>query len=99
MTVTSVDPKWLAELGGVFYSVKEKGMSARDKRVTEQEINRKIEIETQMAEDKEREAKRLIKIAEVEQASLVKPLIGVVKKISVQGAVRRPVVGKIRRGF
>ncbi|OBT52331.1 hypothetical protein VE04_07626, partial [Pseudogymnoascus sp. 24MN13] len=24
-TVTSVDPKWLAELGGVFYSVKEKG--------------------------------------------------------------------------
>ena len=30
-TVTSVDPKWLAELGGVFYSVKEKGYSARRK--------------------------------------------------------------------
>ncbi|KFY26694.1 hypothetical protein V491_01212, partial [Pseudogymnoascus sp. VKM F-3775] len=58
-TVTSVDPKWLAELGGVFYSVKEKGYSAREKRVTEVEFNRKMEIETQMAEDKKREEERL----------------------------------------
>ncbi|KAH0556864.1 hypothetical protein GP486_005343, partial [Trichoglossum hirsutum] len=57
-TVTSVDPHWLAELGGVFYSVKEKGYSAREKRVTEMEFSRKMEIETKMAEDREREATR-----------------------------------------
>ncbi|KAI9813377.1 MAG: DEAH-box RNA helicase prp16, partial [Thelocarpon impressellum] len=58
-TVTAVDPRWLAELGGVFYSIKEKGYSAREKRVTEVEFNRKMEIEAQMADDREREARRL----------------------------------------
>ena len=57
-TVTSVDPRWLAELGGVFYSVKEKGYSAHKKRVLETEINKKWEIEAQMAEDRKREAAR-----------------------------------------
>ena len=33
-TVTAVDPHWLADLGGVFYSIKEKGYSAREKRIT-----------------------------------------------------------------
>ncbi|KAH8775524.1 P-loop containing nucleoside triphosphate hydrolase protein [Diaporthe sp. PMI_573] len=58
-TVTSVDPHWLAELGGVFYSVKEKGYSARDKRVIETEFNRKMEIEAQMAEDKRKQEEKL----------------------------------------
>ncbi|KZZ87834.1 pre-mRNA-splicing factor [Ascosphaera apis ARSEF 7405] len=53
-TVTSVDPRWLADLGGVFYSIKEKGYSAREKRVTEQEFNRRMEIEAQMAADREK---------------------------------------------
>ena len=96
-TVTSVDPKWLAELGGVFYSVKEKGMSAKDKRVTETEINKKLEIETKMAEDKEREEQRLAKIAEVEKTIAKKPLNGFEKKIVTQGAVRRPVVSRLGR--
>lgn len=95
-TVTSVDPKWLAELGGVFYSVKEKGYSAREKRVTEVEFNKKMEIEAKMAEDKLREERRL----ENENAKMVKkPLASVVKKIASHGAVKRPVVKRPGRGF
>ncbi|KFZ20319.1 hypothetical protein V501_00192 [Pseudogymnoascus sp. VKM F-4519 (FW-2642)] len=95
-TVTSVDPKWLAELGGVFYSVKEKGYSAREKRVTEVEFNRKMEIETQMAEDKKNEEERLEREKgrdEVQKEGVV------VKKVAQRGAVRRPVVKRSGRGF
>ena len=95
-TVTSVDPKWLAELGGVFYSVKEKGFSAREKRVTEVEFNRKMEIEAKMAEDKVREERRLDK----ESTLLVKKIIPTaVKKVASHGAVRKPVVRRSGRGF
>jgi pre-mRNA-splicing factor ATP-dependent RNA helicase DHX38/PRP16 len=97
-TVTSVDPHWLAELGGVFYSVKEKGYSAREKRVTEVEFNRKMEIEAQMAVDKRREEERL----EAEKNKLVKKAAAVgtvVKKVAAHGAVRKPVVKRSGRGF
>lgn len=95
-TVTSVDPHWLAELGGVFYSVKEKGYSAREKRVTEVEFNKKMEIEAQMALDKQREADRL----EQEALKMAKrPANGVVKKVAAHGAVRKPVVKRAGRGF
>ena len=59
--VTAVDPHWLADLGAVFYSVKEKGLMGvgREKRVVEMEFSRKVELEQQMAEDREREARRL----------------------------------------
>lgn len=53
-TVTAVDPHWLADLGGVFYSIKEKGYSAAQKKMIETEFNRKMEIEAKMAEDKRR---------------------------------------------
>lgn len=53
-TVTAVDPHWLADLGGVFYSVKEKGYSATQKKMIETEFNRRMEIEAKMAEDKKR---------------------------------------------
>ncbi len=95
-TVTSVDPHWLAELGGVFYSVKEKGYSAREKRVTEVEFNRKMEIEQKMAEDKLREHQRL------ESESLKtskKPVISAVKKVASHGAVRKPLVKRRAGGF
>jgi pre-mRNA-splicing factor ATP-dependent RNA helicase DHX38/PRP16 len=95
-TVTSVDPKWLAELGGVFYSVKEKGYSAREKRVTEVEFNRKMEIEAQMAEDKLNEEKRL---ANETLKTAKKPASSVVKKVASHGAVRKPVVKRAGRGF
>ena len=58
-TVTAVDPHWLADLGGVFYSLKEKGYSATQKRVTEREFNRKVEIEAKMRADKDKEDRRL----------------------------------------
>ncbi|KAF7871885.1 hypothetical protein EAF04_003992 [Stromatinia cepivora] len=101
-TVTSVDPHWLAELGGVFFSVKEKGYSAREKRVTEVEFNRKMEIEAKMAEDKLREEKRI----EAENNKLArKPMAitdgsgPVVKKVAAKGAVRRPAARRPGRGF
>ncbi|RDW77094.1 putative pre-mRNA splicing factor ATP-dependent RNA helicase PRP16 [Coleophoma cylindrospora] len=95
-TVTSVDPHWLAELGGVFFSVKEKGYSAREKRVTEVEFNRKMEIEAKMAEDKLREQKRL----ESEEAKLTKkPAASAVKKVASHGAVKKPIARRAGRGF
>ncbi|KAK9464958.1 pre-mRNA-splicing factor ATP-dependent RNA helicase prp16 [Lipomyces arxii] len=51
-TVTAVDPHWLAELGGVFYSVKEKGFSSRTKRATERDFSKRMELEAQFAEDR-----------------------------------------------
>lgn len=96
-TVTSVDPHWLAELGGVFYSVKEKGYSAREKRVTEVEFNRKMEIEAQMEVDKLREQERVagetLKVAKKPTA------VSAVKKVTSHGAVKRPLVKRPGRGF
>ncbi|KAK7449440.1 hypothetical protein CaCOL14_011466 [Colletotrichum acutatum] len=100
-TVTAVDPHWLADLGGVFYSVKEKGYSVRDKRITETEFNRKMEIEAKMAEDKKREADRL----EAEKERLERRRTGGGaaavaggKKIVTHGAVRKPVIKRRGRG-
>ncbi len=96
-TVTSVDPHWLADLGGVFYSVKEKGYSARDKRVTETEFNRRMEIEAQMAADKKRHEDRL---AEEEELVLTKKAgPGKEKKTVKSGAVVKPVRKRAGRGF
>jgi pre-mRNA-splicing factor ATP-dependent RNA helicase DHX38/PRP16 len=96
-TVTSVDPHWLADLGGVFYSIKEKGYSAREKRVTEVEFNRKMEIEAKMAEDKLKEEQRI----ENENLKTVKKPVAssAVKKVATHGAVRKPVVKRSGRGF
>ncbi|KAI1631077.1 P-loop containing nucleoside triphosphate hydrolase protein [Biscogniauxia mediterranea] len=99
-TVTSVDPHWLAELGGVFYSVKEKGYSAREKRITETEFNRKMEIEAKMAEDKRRHEDQLR--AEEERtrgAAGGKHDADKGKKIITSGAVKKPVVKRKGRGF
>lgn len=98
-TVTSVDPHWLAELGGVFYSVKEKGYSAREKRITETEFNRKMEIEAKMAEDKRREEER---IREEEEVKLVKKPGAAAKAkggVTTSGEVVKPVRKRFGRGF
>ncbi|KAI0136419.1 P-loop containing nucleoside triphosphate hydrolase protein [Xylariales sp. AK1849] len=97
-TVTSVDPHWLAELGGVFYSVKEKGYSAREKRITETEFNRKMEIEAQMAADKQREQDRL---RDEQETKNKKPVVAdkTVKKVITSGAVKKPVIKRKARGF
>jgi pre-mRNA-splicing factor ATP-dependent RNA helicase DHX38/PRP16 len=95
-TVTAVDPHWLADLGGVFYSIKEKGFSSRDKRITETEFNRKMEIEAKMEEDRQREEDR--KQAEVEKTTKKKATING-KKFVTQGAVKKPVIKRRGRGF
>ncbi|KAL8695862.1 MAG: hypothetical protein Q9224_003112 [Gallowayella concinna] len=85
-TVTAVDPHWLAELGGVFYSLKEKGYSAREKRVTEHEYNRKMEIEEQMAEDKEKEAQRVARANETADAKVKRPMTAV-RRVATQATM------------
>ncbi|KAF0326229.1 helicase associated domain-containing protein [Colletotrichum asianum] len=97
-TVTAVDPHWLADLGGVFYSVKEKGYSVRDKRITETEFNRKMEIEAKMAEDKKREEQRLEAEAERSTKKKVTSTSTNGKKIVTHGAVRKPVIKRRGRG-
>lgn len=101
-TVTAVDPHWLAELGGVFYSVKEKGYSARERRTTENEINKKMEIEAKMAEDKARQEEDIKDMREREEAMINRPKTGVVqKRLATQiGVVKRPATPSLRRrGF
>jgi pre-mRNA-splicing factor ATP-dependent RNA helicase DHX38/PRP16 len=49
--VTAVDAEWLADLGGVFYSVLRKGYSAVQGR-KEVEYSRKLELEEQIAKDR-----------------------------------------------
>ncbi|KAF3905528.1 hypothetical protein AA313_de0202395 [Arthrobotrys entomopaga] len=99
-TVTAVDPHWLAELGGVFYSVKEKGYSAKDRRVTENEINRKMEIEAKIAED--RQKAEAAKAAARDAAAPIKRAATaanpVVRRVATQqGAVKRPTTPLARR--
>ncbi|KAI6365366.1 DEAH-box RNA helicase prp16 [Pyricularia grisea] len=93
-TVTSVDPMWLADLGGVFYSVKEKGYSARDKRVVETEFNRKMEIEAQMAEDKRRDEEQKRADADKANGKGKSSGDGAGKKFVTKGSVRKPVMKK-----
>lgn len=84
----------------MFYSVKEKGYSAREKRVTEHEFNRKMEIESQMAEDKEHEEQRIAKAAESGSGMLKRPMTAAVKRAAKQGAVKRPNTPRMsKRGF
>ena len=85
----------------MFYSIKEKGYSAREKRVTEHEFNRKMEIEAKMAADKEREAQRLAKISENGKTSSVvkRPATSAVRRLGTNGVVKRPLTPKVGRGF
>ena len=79
--------------------MKEKGYSAKEKRVTEHEFNRKMEIEAQMAEDKEREAKRISKLEDTPRTAVRRPTTSAIKRIATQGAVKRPLTPRIGRGF
>lgn len=98
-TVTAVDPHWLADLGGVFYSIKEKGYNAKSATVTEREFSRKMEIETKMEEDRESERKRVEREAEKEGRVVVAKAVVVRKKVMSNGAVRKPVVARRRPAF
>lgn len=66
--------------------------------MTEHEFNRKMEIETQMAEDKEREAQRIAKVNDTAEAKMKRPMTAV-RRVATQGAVKRPTTPKVGRGF
>ena len=92
--VTAVDAHWLADLGGVFYSVKEKGFSARGRR--EVEYSKREALERGIEEDRARhrsevEGDRGIGVERKMVAS--KPAVGGGKG----SAVVRPVVKGRRR--
>lgn len=80
--------QWLAELGGVFYSVKEKGYSQRNRRVTEIEFNKRMEIEEQMAADRERAAAE--KLREQERNDPIRRRMEI--EVGGKSAVRKPIV-------
>lgn len=80
--------QWLAELGGVFYSVKEKGYSQRNRRVTEIEFNRRMEIEEQMAADRERAAAEKLR----EQERNVPARHRMEIEVGGKSAVRKPII-------
>lgn len=80
--VTAVDAHWLADLGGVFYSVKEKGFGGIGKGRREVEWSKKAELEVAIKQDRER-AKR--EELERERGPVA------VKKLAVPGVVKKPV--------
>lgn len=91
--MTDILQQWLAELGGVFYSVKEKGYSQRERRVTELEFNRRMEIEAQIAADRERATADKQREQERNDPSRRKREVEVGSSV-----VRRPGVGARRIG-
>jgi pre-mRNA-splicing factor ATP-dependent RNA helicase DHX38/PRP16 len=97
--VTAVDPHWLADLGGVFYSVKEKGIHGGQRR--EIEYSKRAELERGIVADRarhlaieEREKARGGVVARKESEVGVKPVKKVVSKGS---AVVKPVIKGRRR--
>jgi pre-mRNA-splicing factor ATP-dependent RNA helicase DHX38/PRP16 len=97
--VTAVDPHWLADLGGVFYSVKEKGIHGGQRR--EIEYSKRAELEKGIVADRarhlaieEREKARGGLVAKKESDGVVKPVKKVVSKGS---AVVKPVIKGRRR--
>ncbi|KAF9399785.1 DEAH-box RNA helicase prp16 [Mortierella sp. AD011] len=53
--VTSVDPHWLAELGPMFYSVKEKSYTHREKRMATKAEEARMALEMDLKETREKE--------------------------------------------
>lgn len=97
--VTAVDPHWLADLGGVFYSVKEKGIHGGQRR--EIEYSKRAELEKGIVADRarhqaleEREKAKGGLVARKESAVGAAPVKKVVNKGS---AVVKPVIKGRRR--
>ncbi|KAF5314021.1 hypothetical protein D9611_006970 [Ephemerocybe angulata] len=69
--VTAIDPYWLAELGPVFYSVKEKNFDGRgDSQQMSREFNKQKDIEKEIVRQREETAKQA-KQAETQGASSI----------------------------
>ncbi|KAI0696487.1 P-loop containing nucleoside triphosphate hydrolase protein [Cerioporus squamosus] len=86
--VTAVDAYWLAELGSVFYSVKEKNFDERgNRRKADREFSKKAELETEMARQREESAKKA-----QEEALAVKTSSGS-SRVIVPGTPRHTGIG------
>ncbi|KAG1725582.1 pre-mRNA splicing factor [Suillus paluster] len=84
--VTAIDAMWLAEFGSVFYSVKFKDFDDRGmRRQADREFSRKAELESQIAKQREENARQ-----EAEKALAVKVSSGSSSKIIVPGTPRHP---------
>ncbi|KZT58418.1 P-loop containing nucleoside triphosphate hydrolase protein [Calocera cornea HHB12733] len=82
--VTAIDPYWLAELGGVFYSIKEKNFDdGITRRKADREFSKKAEIEMEMSRQRELQAKR-----EAEKALAAK--VARSTRVAVPGATPTP---------
>ncbi|KAI0089748.1 P-loop containing nucleoside triphosphate hydrolase protein [Irpex rosettiformis] len=82
--VTAVDAYWLAELGSVFYSVKEKNFDERgNRRTADKEFSKRAELETEMARQREESAREA-----AEEALAIKTASGSSSKIAVPGTPR-----------
>lgn len=57
-----------------------------------------MEIEAQMAEDKEMEAQRIAKANDTPEAKMKRPMTAV-RRVATQGAVKRPMTPRVGRGF
>jgi pre-mRNA-splicing factor ATP-dependent RNA helicase DHX38/PRP16 len=100
-TVTAVDPHWLAEFGSVFYTIKEKGYGRQSKHTTEREMTKQMELEAQMAADREKkileeEAKRKEKLKSTNSpfARIATPGLGKTPRSFIGGGA----TPKVRRG-
>ncbi|KAF9040610.1 P-loop containing nucleoside triphosphate hydrolase protein [Panaeolus papilionaceus] len=87
--VTAVDPFWLAELGSVFYSVKEKNFDERgDRRTADRVFSRKAEVEGSIRKEREDMAKR-----EAEQQLAAQASTSSKAKVIVPGTPRHTGIG------
>ncbi|KAF9456689.1 hypothetical protein BDZ94DRAFT_1241351 [Collybia nuda] len=87
--VTAIDAYWLAELGSVFYSVKEKNFDERgNRRQADREFSKRVELETEIAKQREATAKQV-----AEEALAIKTSSGSASKIIVPGTPRHSGIG------
>jgi len=87
--VTAIDAYWLAELGSVFYSVKEKSFDERgNRRQADREFSKRAELETEIAKQREATAKQV-----ADDALVIKTSSGSASKIIVPGTPRHSGVG------
>ncbi|KAL6305628.1 P-loop containing nucleoside triphosphate hydrolase protein [Sparassis latifolia] len=87
--VTAVDAYWLADLGSVFYSVKEKNFDDRgNRRVADREFSKRAELESEMAKQRAESARKA-----QEEALAVKIASGSNSKIIVPGTPRHTGIG------
>ncbi|KAL7425016.1 Pre-mRNA-splicing factor ATP-dependent RNA helicase PRP16 [Cryptotrichosporon argae] len=89
MCVTSVDPYWLAELGGVFFSIREKNFDALARAKANRDFSKRTELEAEMA--RQREDRERAKAQEMADAAVSRtPRIG---GVGVAATPRRAGIG------